>query len=259
MQSKRGLITTVVVLVVALAGLGAWAIYDQNTSSSDPPNRLLFFGNSLTYWNDGVDHHLTKLAASATPPMSIEAVCRCEPAASLLNLWEGGSWFVDGEVINAEEVITSGDFDVVVLQGDVSMPGNTVDSFHEYARTFDAAIAATGAETVLFMHQQTADPVSLDEIAEANEEIAAELGADLAPVGIAWQRAGEEQPELDLYGPDGIHGNIHGTYLAANVVYATVYGETASLTYVPEGISEEEASFLRRIAWETVEEYSQQQ
>lgn len=256
-HSNRGLIAVIAVLVLAMASVGAWAVLDRNTGSGDPPSRLLFVGNSLTYWNDGVDHHVTELAASATPPMNIVADCYCEPGASLANLWET-SRIVDGELNSAADMITSGDYDVVVLQGDVALRNNTVDSFHRYARIFDAEITAAGAETIIFMPQQTADPVSFDEVAAANEEIAAELGVDLAPVGIAWRRAGEERTELDLYEPDGTHGSIHGTYLAANVVYATVYGETASLTYVPAGITEEEASFLRRIAWETVEEYSQQ-
>ena len=59
---------------------------------------------------------------------------------------------------------------------------------------------------------------------------------------------------------DLVHPSIHGTYLAVNVVYATVFGESpVGLAYVPEYITEEEAAFLQRIAWETVEEYQAQQ
>ena len=72
-----------------------------------------------------------------------------------------------------------------------------------------------------------------------------------------------ERPELDLYRLDGIHPSIHGTYLAIDVVYATVFGKRpiglAHLPRVIGGMSEEDADFLQRIVWETVQEYQAQQ
>jgi hypothetical protein len=83
----------------------------------------------------------------------------------------------------------------------------------------------------------------------------------------------EERPELDMFSTDEVHPSLYGTYLAVNVVYATVFGESpVGLAYVPpdrnfavstgkviEGMSEEEAAYLQRIAWETVQEYQAQQ
>src|SRR4030095_4895703 len=40
---------------------------------ADPPRKILFIGNSLTYSNDGIYTHLQKLTASAVPRMEIEA------------------------------------------------------------------------------------------------------------------------------------------------------------------------------------------
>ncbi len=37
------------------------------------------------------------------------------------------------------------------------------------------------------------------------EDIAEKVGAGVAPVGIAWQKAIEVQPDLDLWQFDGIH------------------------------------------------------
>jgi hypothetical protein len=189
---------------------------------------------------------------------------------------------------NAAEVIGAGDYDMVVLQD--SLQGTDVGMFHEYARKFDAEIKKTGAETVLFMAWQISYlKLTIEEIAQAHRDIAAELGAEVAPVGLAWQRAMEERPELKLVGPDGIHPSIHGTYLATNVVYATIFGQSPnSTTYLPSApshdcateekdeashdpaldayfagrvrgcVTEEEAAFLQRIAWETVQDYQAQ-
>ena len=135
-----------------------------------------------------------------------------------------------------------------------------------YSRQFDAEIKEAGAEPVIFMawSYERLNWITMEEIAQAHRDIAAELGADVAPVGLAWQRAMEERPELDLYYLDGDHPSIHGTYLAINVVYATVFGKSPiGLAYQPTrgrvGVTEEEAAFLRRIAWETVQEYQAQE
>jgi hypothetical protein len=45
-------------------------------------------------------------------------------------------------------------------------------------------------------------------------------------------------------------------YLATCVVYATIYGRSPSgSTYTPAGVTAEEAAFLQKIAWQTVQEY----
>jgi hypothetical protein len=52
------------------------------------------------------------------------------------------------------------------------------------------------------------------------------------------------------------HPNLHGTYLATSVVYATTFGKDPStLAYVPAGLRTDDAAFLRRIAWETEQDY----
>ena len=116
------------------------------------------------------------------------------------------------------------------------------------------------------------NPITIEEIAQAHRDLATELGAEVAPVGLAWQQAMEERPEVDLYNVHGVQPSIYGTCLAANVVYATVFGKNPSgLAYLPpegiyplsngetvSGITEEEAAFLQRIAWETVQEYQAQ-
>ena len=213
---------------------------------------------------------MEQLAASANPPLVTEADMTGGGDKSSLELvW---TWS------DAVEMIGTGDFDVVVWQED--LPLTDVDTFFEFARKFDTEIKKSGADTVLFMAwpdeevgRRQSTPITIEEIAQAHRDLATELGVEVAPVGLAWQRAMEERPEVDLYNATRFHPSIYGTYLAANVVYATVLGKNPSgLTYLPpegiytlsngetiSGITEEEAAFLQRIAWETVQEYQAQQ
>jgi len=151
------------------------------------------------------------------------------------------------------------------LQGDI--PETDVATFHEYARKFDAEIKESGATPILFMANdyQRLGWISMEEIAQAHLDIATELGVDVAPVGLAMKRAMDESRDLgmfmDMYYEDREHPNLYGSYLAANIVYATVVGESPiGLAYLPSEengvtVTEEEAALLQRIAWETVQEY----
>jgi hypothetical protein len=60
-------------------------------------------------------------------------------------------------------------------------------------------------------------------LADAYANVARELDAILAPVGLAWQRVQRLIPGLDLYHPDGRHANPIGSYLTACVFYAVVF------------------------------------
>jgi hypothetical protein len=156
----------------------------------------------------------------------------------------------------APEMIAERGYDVVVLQED--LPETDIATFHEYARVFVEHIEANQARPVLFMAwpYERLGWITFDEIAQAHREVGRELGVAVAPAGLAWQRSMDQRPDLTMYDSDAEHPSIHGTYLAVGVVYATIYGETPEgLTYRPEGVTEEEAEYLQRIAWETVTEY----
>ena len=59
-----------------------------------------------------------------------------------------------------------------------------------------------------------------------------------------------------MYGPDREHPSVHGTYLATCVVYATIYGkDPTGFTYIPPGITPEDAAFLQKTAWQTVQDF----
>ena len=152
---------------------------------------------------------------------------------------------------------------MVVLQEDI--PETDTDTFFKYALKFAAEIREAGAEPVLFMAwpYERLGWFTMEQIAQAHRDIATELGIGVAPAGLAWQRAMKERPEMDMYDSDQEHPSICGTYLAVNVVYATVLSKNPiGLAYLPSqggGVTQEEAAFLQRLAWETVQEYQAQQ
>jgi hypothetical protein len=87
-----------------------------------------------------------------------------------------------------------------------------------------------------------------------------ELHADLAPVGLAWEKALERDPSIDLHHLDERHANPVGAYLTACVFYAVLFNAS------PEGLpariqikgkirldlDKDRAQFLQKLAYETV-------
>lgn len=231
-----------------------------------PPDRLLFFGNGLTSYNLGLPEHLKLLAASADSPLTVE----------IQTLTAGTVRLKDHVESSRTAEIREGTWDVVILQEDPHWA--TRDEFFEAVRKFDKEIKAAGAHTVLFMPWERDTRIKFittDEIAENHRQIAAELGIKVAPVGLAWQRSIKERPDLELYAPDRYHPSARGTYLAACVLYATIFEmDPMGLEYQPADMitdvksleykwkkwlmTDEEVAFLKRIAWETVVDYQAQ-
>ena len=96
-------------------------------------------------------------------------------------------------------------------------------------------------------------------------DIANELKATVAPVGMAWKKALAADPSLVLHQPDKSHPNPTGSYLAACVFYATLFdkspvglpGELKKGNRVLVRVAPDEAAALQKIAWQTVQEMKQ--
>lgn len=82
-------------------------------------------------------------------------------------------------------------------------------------------------------------------IAEQNE-------ATIAPVGLAWKYSMDQDMDslIHLYSNDYSHPSLSGTYLSACVIYATLFQNTPLQTSYNAGLPEEEADYLRHIAYE---------
>ncbi|MFN2167026.1 MAG: hypothetical protein ACK2U9_12295, partial [Anaerolineae bacterium] len=71
------------------------------------PERILFIGDSFTYWNEGIEKHLRGLAASCDPPIAIDTARVVQSGGDLRILWDQQK---------APNAIRDGNWDMVVLQ-----------------------------------------------------------------------------------------------------------------------------------------------
>ncbi|MFC1729545.1 DUF4886 domain-containing protein [candidate division KSB1 bacterium] len=219
---------------------------------------ILFIGNSYTYYND-MPFMLERLAAAVGEEPPLITGEELQAGYALETHWNQGT---------ALQKIRQGNWDYVVLQENSGVPRVNPEIFYDYARLFDEEIKEAGSETVLFLTWATNDDPGYQQLLNSTHEtIGNELGALIAPIGIAFEKARAEYPALIILESDGSHPNIKGSYLAACVLYSMLYNKSPEglPNYYSTGMSEitiasqEEAVILRTIAWETVQEYEGQQ
>jgi hypothetical protein len=202
--------------------------------------KILFIGNSFTARND-LPGLIAQLAIARGK--SIEHRLISAGGASLRIHWNAGE---------AGKAIEGGQYDVVVLQEQSTLPVKNAKRMHENVRLFDEAIKAAGAETVLYMTWARAHaPESQQAIRDAYSSIGKELHATLVPAGVAWQKFVAKYDRPVLHDADGSHPTLAGSYLAACVFYSVLFKETpVGIESDLKNISAKEIAILQRIAWQ---------
>lgn len=226
-------------------------IVDWSNLIPNLPQRVLFIGNSITYYNGGVDLHTMNLANSIDSTLAI--VCQ--------NVTSGG-WTLEEHFnsTNTIQTIQEGNWDLVILQEMTSRPVNDPELFYEYAALLDSIITEAGSETAFFFSWpfQSVFDEMIEQQAAAYNYIGNVLNAPVIPVARAWQLSRQQDPNLELFMQDGNHPNVHGTYLASCTFFAFLWNDTpVGADYVNDpSITEDEMLFLQNIAWETYEIYN---
>jgi hypothetical protein len=188
--------------------------------------KVLMVGNSYTYFNN-LPKMLEHVALADRPSRRVKCEMIVKGGATLDQLWDEGK---------AVKAIKEGGWDFVVLQ-EQSTLGETYlvngqlrisDSSRYFAsaRRFDDVIRKSGARTVIFAFWSRLNAAEEDREALAYHhfELGKQLGAIVAPVGLAWQAFRKHPTAPVLYHADRSHPQPAGTYLAACVLYSACFG-----------------------------------
>ena len=225
--------------------------------------KVLWIGNSYTV-NPRIPGTIDAMTAESDLPFRTES----EMSVSGGKDWR---WHFEDPASRAVPMLTTGDYDYVVLQNQSSGAAHERDEMVEYGRRFAALAREHGTQVVVYCtwprrHDKVfTGSVESDweTIRAAHEEVAAEEGAVMAPVGHAWVAAIAARPDLALYAEDGSHPSAAGGYLAACVFYAVFTDQSpvglstrGSWHEAPQGgmaVNAEDAELLEQIAWQAYE------
>ena len=239
--------------IVALALLAGCHTASPPNCARVPPQagctRVLFIGNSYTFANDlpGTFTRLARAMGHAAYDDMIAA---------------GGATLADharsAEVL---QKIRTGRWTYVVLQEQSLLPAfpeSRDQQMYPAVRALVDEVRRAGAQPVLFStwgrrtgwpERGVTDYASMQaRVTEGYQTIARELDLAVAPVGDAWAAVTMADPDIPLFQSDGSHPTVQGTFLAANVLAATLLHDVPRGLGAPGSLSDEQARRLQQAA-----------
>jgi|GEM_PF-1571908 len=230
----------------------------QLSIQAQDTTKVLFIGNSLTFAND---------LPTVFKNLSMAGGHVVETDQSVF-----GGYTLQAHSTNPQTLqkIQAGNWDFVVLQEQSQIPSmfDIVETqFYPYGVLLDSLIHVNNptAKTVMFLsfaHQNgDADILASGgfdtywqmqgRLRQSYLHLADSIQAMVAPVGCAWREVRMAEPSLVLYS-DVVHPSLAGTYLAANVFYATLFQQTTLGNSFMAGLDPIVAQLLQTTASNTV-------
>jgi hypothetical protein len=216
-------------------------------ANDSPRTRVLFVGNSMTYYND-LPGLVQQLSAREDKPVQFESVT--VPLASLEYHWSRGK---------AQELMARERWDYVVLQDFSRRPVTDPQSSLQYFGLFNAEARKAGAKTIIFQNWTRAGMIGeYGAMQSTYRDIQEQTHGTLAPIGVAWRMCERDHPEIKML-VDDRHPTDAGTYLTGCVLYGTIYGKNPAalpMNLTGPKLPAEQSRLLREIASQALREAS---
>ncbi|MEM0992716.1 MAG: SGNH/GDSL hydrolase family protein [Bacteroidota bacterium] len=219
MNLKIGILIAVSLLLFACSKtIVEPATTTSETETTDNENegaidyRLLFVGNSLTYYND-----LPKLVkeVAKSRDLSIATEMLAKGNYALIDHW------ADGQV---QSLIRSKQYDFVIVQQGPSSLAESYRVLLEGGEKFDDLCKANDAQLAYFMVWPSRQYYhTFDGVIRNYTAAAAAHDAILCPVGQVWKRHFDATNDFSYYGRDGFHPAIKGSQVAARVIVDSLF------------------------------------
>lgn len=220
--------------------------------------RVLFIGNSYTYFNE-IWEHFAAMAREAGYRATVDHVTKGGYTLAQMNDPENEYGAQVAQKLQKDA------YDVVFLQEQSHTPVSNQEAFFAASKALCEKIRAIGARPIFYQtwgrkkgHEVlekfgwTPEGMSRA-LAESYRAIGEETQATVSPVGDAFLDVYTNHPEIELYHTDKTHPSPAGTYLAALCHFATLYRQSPlNISYRYGVETEEEARILKEAAHKAV-------
>ena len=232
---------------------GLAANNDTNLSNKN----ILFVGNSYLYYNDSLHNHVKRMAIERFPSYEEKFIYKSSTIGGARSWHHNFTHLLEPKNIGVNE-----SFDLLILQGGSAEPlsknsriifKNTVKEVNEIAKEY-------GTKLALYMTHAYVAPDKryeanmINKISSMYINAGKENNVKVIPVGIGFENAYKENPNIQLHNLDGTHPSLLGTYLAACIVYGVLYDDSpVGIDYNYFGkVSDQDRIFIQKIAYETI-------
>lgn len=214
--------------------------------------RILFIGNSFTYFND-MPGIFSTLCEGAGIPVQVESVVK-------------GGWYLsryadpENEMHPAILEAAQKEWDYVILQDQSFNPAGNKEDFLAAAKKLAALFPCR--KKLVFYQTWAYEEGSVklestgmtyeqmhESLRDAYLEAAKENNALCAPAGDAFRLAHDQYYyKFDLYRGDAFHPSILGSYMIACTFFGTIFNKSPLDCITPKGVAVEHAHTLRKLA-----------
>ena len=278
MKLRRILCLVLALLFIMMAGCGnkpAANVKDDpaQTPPTDPVDpvdpvdeknyRILFVGNSSTFYNDMPTAIFKKMVQAAGHKVEVVSITK---SSYTLEKYAD----VNDEMGAMLEKMLSGEkkYDYVVIQDLTRRPTANIKMFYEPTRYLIDRIRQAGAEPVLYatIARPDGDPQlvtdGLDQYgmtcraAAAYQAMGDEKNVLVAHAGTAFYNV-DKNTDIGVYHTDLQHPNYAGSFVIAATIYATIYNEDPTQLDYRGMLAQEKADILleeaRKVVFEPLE------
>ena len=182
----------------------------------------MFIGNSLTYSND-LPQILEGL--SKTVKLDITTICVCYPNYSLEDHWFNGDF---------RNMLANESFDFIIMQQGPSSQALGREWLIKFGKMIQDEASKYDAKTAYYMVWPSKQYYyTFNGVIKNHTDAAKTNNSMLIPVGRLWQKIDtDNQSGIELYGSDGFHPSMQGSFLAALVMLHSLHPEL-DLSIIP--------------------------
>ena len=232
---------------------GLAANNDTNLSNKN----ILFVGNSYLYYNNSLHNHVKRMAIERFPSYEEKFIYKSSTISGARSWHHNFKHLLESTNIGVNE-----SFDLLILQGGSAEPlsKNSRTIFKDTVKEVNEIAKEYGTKLALYMTHAYVKPDKrykanmINKISSLYINAGKENNIKVIPVGIGFENAYKENPNIQLHNPDGTHPSLLGTYLAACIVYGVLYDDSpVGIGYNYYGkVSDQDRIFIQKIAYETI-------
>lgn len=221
-----------------------------STDAQSVSMNVLFLGNSYTAYNN-LPQLIALAASSAGDNLSYDSHT------------PGGYKLIEHAANpTSRSKVMAGGWDYVVLQDQSQTPALENGDFYTGSRNLCQLIKQHNpcAQPLFYMTwgKENGDPLNcptftpmctyngMDSLLSLNyTHMAAQMNAEVSPVGAVWKYLRQNHPTLDLYEPDGSHPTPAGSYVAACCFYTAIFKKSPLLITYNFSLSSSDAAIIK--------------
>jgi len=231
------------------------------------PKSVVFIGNSFFYYNNGV-HKPVLGMVKANKNLGKGHRFRNITINSSSLEWHDVESYVTNKRIGSFSITSKNEYkkynpenyELAILMDCSQCPihPDRKELFNFYVDEHSKTLRKHGVEPSLLMTWAYKDKGEMIEgLSSAYIEAGNRNGIMVFPVGLAFQRSINENPDIDLFTPDKRHPSKAGTYLMAAVIYSSIYRVSPVGNSYEYGLGKKIQRRLQETAWETLSYYKE--